>query len=307
MNVFKKVLLAQTTDRVVAAHAARMALRNNGQLGIMEVVPAPSLRDRSHELPDGRSIHEVLLTDARNRIDQLAVELGTDGLKVSTKVASGIPFVEIIKEAIRSRTDLVVVEAEGSRSTKTPMFGSMSMHLLRKCPCALWIINSRRKTFRRVGAAIDPLPADEVSERLNGDIIDVAYTLSVDANVQLSMLSVWQSLWDTWAGRTGMSPSEIARMVREEQQSIRDRLLTTLDEHDLEPGAYQIYLRRGAARREIVRFAVQKKIDLMVMGTVCRTGIPGFLIGNTAEAVLQHLRCSVLALKPEGFVSPVTV
>jgi nucleotide-binding universal stress UspA family protein len=41
------------------------------------------------------------------------------------------------------------------------------------------------------------------------------------------------------------------------------------------------------------------------MGTVCRTGIPGLIIGNTAERVLDVVDCSVLTVKPEGFVSPV--
>jgi nucleotide-binding universal stress UspA family protein len=43
------------------------------------------------------------------------------------------------------------------------------------------------------------------------------------------------------------------------------------------------------------------------MGTVCRAGVPGLFIGNTAEKVLRHVSCSVLTVKPEGFVSPVTV
>lgn len=43
------------------------------------------------------------------------------------------------------------------------------------------------------------------------------------------------------------------------------------------------------------------------MGTVARTGIPGFIIGNTSEAVLYQLECSVLALKPPGFVCPVNL
>ena len=33
----------------------------------------------------------------------------------------------------------------------------------------------------------------------------------------------------------------------------------------------------------------------------------GISIGNTAERVLRKLPCSVLAVKPDGFVSPVRV
>ncbi len=43
------------------------------------------------------------------------------------------------------------------------------------------------------------------------------------------------------------------------------------------------------------------------MGTVARTGFSAFLIGNTAETILQRLECSVLAVKPDRFVSPVVL
>ena len=49
-----------------------------------------------------------------------------------------------------------------------------------------------------------------------------------------------------------------------------------------------------------------RSIDILVMGTVARTGIPGFIMGNTAENLIQELKCSLLATKPNGFVSPIT-
>ena len=48
------------------------------------------------------------------------------------------------------------------------------------------------------------------------------------------------------------------------------------------------------------------KFDLVVMGTAGRSGISGLVIGNTAEAILSQLRCALLAVKPDSFVSPVT-
>ncbi|MCK7506615.1 MAG: universal stress protein [Desulfobacterales bacterium] len=55
----------------------------------------------------------------------------------------------------------------------------------------------------------------------------------------------------------------------------------------------------------IPALAKRKGIELIVMGTVCRTGIAGFLMGNTAEMVLQQVNCSVLTVKPDGFKTPV--
>ena len=51
----------------------------------------------------------------------------------------------------------------------------------------------------------------------------------------------------------------------------------------------------------------QYDIDLLVMGTVARSGIPGLVIGNTAERLLPQVPCSLLAVKPAGFESPVTL
>jgi universal stress protein E len=65
--------------------------------------------------------------------------------------------------------------------------------------------------------------------------------------------------------------------------------------------------RRGKHDEVILQFVAAEGIDILVMGTVARGGIPGLLIGNTAERVLSKLRCSVLTLKPDHFVSPVRV
>ena len=48
-------------------------------------------------------------------------------------------------------------------------------------------------------------------------------------------------------------------------------------------------------------------IELIVMGTAGRVGLPGFFIGNTAEEVLRQVDCPVLTVKSEDFVTPVTI
>ncbi|CSA27563.1 universal stress protein family 1 [Vibrio cholerae] len=55
----------------------------------------------------------------------------------------------------------------------------------------------------------------------------------------------------------------------------------------------------------IPEWVTAENIDILVMGTLARTGIAGFVIGNTAENIVQSIECSLVALKPEGFVSPI--
>ncbi|MEM7235344.1 MAG: universal stress protein, partial [Planctomycetota bacterium] len=64
---------------------------------------------------------------------------------------------------------------------------------------------------------------------------------------------------------------------------------------------------KGAPDRTIPRTVLEKNIDLLVIGTVARTGVPGWIMGNTAERLLEQIACSVLAIKPDGFISPVTL
>jgi nucleotide-binding universal stress UspA family protein len=67
------------------------------------------------------------------------------------------------------------------------------------------------------------------------------------------------------------------------------------------------HLIQGSAKQVIPQTAVSVEADLVVMGTLARAGVSGFFIGNTAETILEQLRCSVLAIKPPGFISPVTL
>ena len=70
----------------------------------------------------------------------------------------------------------------------------------------------------------------------------------------------------------------------------------------LEP---KTHLLKGSARKEIPALAKRIEADLVVIGTVARTGVSGFIMGNTAETILNQIDCSVLAIKPPGFKTPV--
>ena len=69
----------------------------------------------------------------------------------------------------------------------------------------------------------------------------------------------------------------------------------------------RFWLAQGDPDEEVIKAVGQLDVDVIVMGTVGRVGVSGLLIGNTAEKVLRLVECSVLAVKPAGFVSPVTL
>ena len=69
----------------------------------------------------------------------------------------------------------------------------------------------------------------------------------------------------------------------------------------------QIHFEVELPHSAILRHVKQQTIELLVMGTVARAGISGLITGNTAEKLLPQIPCSVLAVKPSGFKSPVTL
>lgn len=54
----------------------------------------------------------------------------------------------------------------------------------------------------------------------------------------------------------------------------------------------------GDAAAEIVRVADERQVDLIVISSHGRTGLGRIIFGSTAEAVVRHVRCPVLVVKP---------
>ena len=83
-----------------------------------------------------------------------------------------------------------------------------------------------------------------------------------------------------------------------------DSLLNASDV-DVDELSCRVHLLNGEPDGLIPELSNKERVDLVVMGTLSRTGIPGLFIGNTAEKILQKINCSVLAVKPDGFKTPV--
>ncbi len=51
-------------------------------------------------------------------------------------------------------------------------------------------------------------------------------------------------------------------------------------------------------------FIENNEINILVVGTVARTGIAGFIMGNTVVNIVQKVTCSLLAVKPKVSYRP---
>ncbi|OCH98268.1 universal stress protein [Legionella jamestowniensis] len=286
--------------------AIKLAHENQAQFHIL--ISCPPFPDT---LSEYKTIYEQSLIDKINKFIQLAksnLGFSKKDVPIHVEVDSGdTPGVRIIRHVLKNSHDLLIKEAETSESMKG--FKALDMELLRKCPCALFLHRPLKNSLQdiRVAVAIDPKDEEPAAHDLSLRLLQVSHSLNVLYQGNLHIVSCWEFALENYLRDKvwlRVSNAEIDKMVIEEKQS-HETLLRKLIKQSHIPGEYQIEHLKGQPEDVIPTTIDHKNIDILVMGTVARTGIAGFIIGNTAENILQKIDCSLLALKPPGFVSPV--
>ena len=321
MKRFRNILFVHqlaVEDTSAFERAAVLAEENAARLKVIEVieevepdigVPVPVLSTevlRNTLIEESREQMESLVAPQRQKID------------IDIEVFTGTPFLEIIREVLRNRHDLVIKAADKG-GLITRVFGSTDMHLLRKCPCPVWLHkHGHDKPYHRILAAIDfdEFAGTERESTLNRDIMDLAVSLAQREHSELYVGHAWYPKGaELLQTRThGLTKEEIEEYVNEALACNERRMNELMHRaeswvgrelwHKIRP---QVRLIKGLARRAIPELAEELQIELIVMGTIAHAGIAGILIGNTAETILNRIDCSVLTVKPEGFVTPVTL
>lgn len=313
MTGFKSILLVYSgkkNGQDALERAFSIAKHNKCRLTIVDVVEKiPDRMDDFLETVSVKQLENALVGEKLSEIKGAIKKYESrKRIKADVEILIGKPHIEIIREVLRNDHDLVIKTAEGKSGTRGFLPGSIDINLLRKCPCPVWILKpSTSRGYTRILAAIDPDQADEAANRLNDSILGLARSVAKLEKSELHVVHAW-SLFGERAlrgPRFGKTEAQIKKLLGETRRAHKECVETLLAKNGLDESEYKLHLLKGDPCVLIPKFAARQKIDLVVMGTVCRTGLPGFIIGNTAESVLNHIRCSLLTVKPAGFVSPV--
>ena len=62
--------------------------------------------------------------------------------------------------------------------------------------------------------------------------------------------------------------------------------------------AYKSAVKSGIPYKEIIKFAKNKGIDMIIMGTHGKSGTDHFFFGSTTERVMKQADCPVLTIRP---------
>ncbi|MEM7667442.1 MAG: universal stress protein [Pseudomonadota bacterium] len=309
--------VADTGDTQVAlASALALAERHGASLDVIACVETPSelsiLSRISGEAPD-RLVKDAV-HHTRQTIETHLAKIAP-GLALNLTVSVGKAFLEIIRHVAQSDCDFVVKRAEPLSGLDRFLFSSTDQHLLRKCPCPVWLTTATApKSPRRILATVDLDVADaaesETLKALNRRVVETACAMVGDADAEVTVLHAWDAIGEgmIWAfGGSNDGRLNVDRYVNEVIDARRRAMDTFLAGVRKDIGTLPRLvprLVRGAPETVIHEESQTLGADLVVMGTVARTGLGGVFIGNTAENIINRLECPVLAVKPDGFVSP---
>jgi universal stress protein E len=316
MKKFKNILLfidLSLDNQQATEQAKLLAIANNASVTIFSVAKTlPDNQKIIRALISPETLESMIISDHRERLEQLVAEMELHGIKSTANIMTGEPFIEIIRQVLRKRHDLVIISAEDKNSLKERFFGSTAMHLMRKCPCPVWVVKpNKNNNYQRILAAVDvSLEAqDTQQESLNSLILQLASSMSKRDNSDLHIVQVWSLFGEAYMEiRGGLSDKVIKNASQETQHQYSNKLNMLLKSTDLKDiTIFKHLLKDDDVASTIISLVSKSKIELLVMGTVCRTGVAGFFIGNTAEKVLSEVNCSVLTVKPDDFVTPITL
>ncbi|MDX8355714.1 universal stress protein [Cognatiyoonia sp. IB215182] len=265
---------------------------------------------------DADTIVKKLVAQTRATITERLQKVCPDRA-ITPYVAAGKPFLEVIRHVAEAGCDLVIKAAEPLTSVNRFLFASTDQHLLRKCPCPVWLQTPTAPVSpKRIIAAIDldlwDAAEPETLTDLNRQVVNVARALANVPDAQVIVLHAWDAIGEglVWAFTTGknarLSADRYVNEVLDARLKAMNAFMASINGPDSNAKHLVVpKLVRGAPEEVIEAQSRMLNADLVVMGTVARTGISGIFIGNTAENIINSLGCPILAVKPEGFVSPV--
>lgn len=324
MPSFHKVLVSVNTERGERTIREKLpkVIAPGGVADLVTIVePFPWY---SRLLGSAADLASKMVEDARVRLEPLAGSLREQGLNVDARVLQGKRSLELTRAVLDGRHDLLLKEADDDRPG---LLGTADVRVIRSCPAPAWVFRPTDAPCR-VLAAVNPRaegdgehydpfglsgrfepPAIQDPSRenaLNRRILDLAAWAASMFGGSVHAVHVWRVPGeDRLRQNPHVNTDEVDQYVETIRSESAARFQALIDDFEKAGPAVVRHLEKGWTAESIASLIAREQITLLVMGSVVRTGITGYVIGNTAESLLGRVDCSVLAIKPEGFVSPV--
>jgi nucleotide-binding universal stress UspA family protein len=315
LKQFRDILVyAETDDAACLEQVVALAQAHGAAITVCEVVEPPP------QLLDSRGVVERVAKlrwdRAFQRLRRICDLFASDSV-IDYSVFTGVPFVTITEQVVQQDFDLVVHISEPVQRASGSGIGlnATGMHLMRKCPCTVWALHPDRDSYSNtVVLALDRELAEGTgaAEAFAISLAETALALAEARDGDMHVVHAWEPY-----GRELLDDPELELSEAEQQhyrkQQLRDseqwfkRIVQRIESIAEDPVRVKSHLLEGRAVPSVERIVSEVNAGMLVLGTVGTSANPGVLIGTTTESILAGIGTPVLALKPPGFVSPLTL
>jgi universal stress protein E len=250
-------------------------------------------------------VEETIRTATLEQLERVAARIRRHGLAVSVAAEWDFPAYEaIVRRCQKTRADLIVSERHAGHHLFPALLKLADWELLRWSPVPVLLVQGTR-LYRRpvILAAVDPEHLFAKPARLDTRILEAADLFASALHGALHAVHAYAAVTPASMSRGFSGEQALRAELRHTRHAARDSLAGAVRDMRIPPSRQHVVARhptdaiQGTARRT--------HSSIVVMGAVSRSGLKRFLIGNTAESLLDQLTCDVLIVKPERFATRV--
>ena len=312
MHAFRSILLAVTrqhTSEMELEQVFRLTLDNRAKLLIVIFDHSLETLHRLQFIPLEKKLENHLCSQLEEELEQLKALAWEHGIQAITRIVPDRPRLAIHHLIQDHHIDLVIKLADGSGALTRNQLTGNDLSLLRKCPVPILMMADRDQLPQFTGkvmVAMDVGSPNSEVYNFNRTLLQYGIYLASQENAQLHLVSVWHLPLSNRAFKT-LSDEELVEL----QEITRRRYHNKLQELMQNVGVTEndnviLHIIKGSPAREIQQLANELSVDFIVMGTL-ESRKAGILVGNTAENIMNSIYCSILAIKPENYSSPLSV
>ncbi len=235
----------------------------------------------------------------RQRLEKFVAETEVGFPAIKCEVRIGHPFAELVQSCRIHAADLLVMGAKGSRD-EPHRIGTIAAKCIRKAPVDVLVVrDDAQGPFGRILACVD------MSEN-SGKAVRAAFHFAQQDQASVDCLHVYQSAVAMSLDYGGLMPSPVASFDPEACKHWQSQLEAFIEPYQAlapELKVQSIVIERMNIRETILEHIEKSGATLVVIGTRGKSGLREMLIGTTAEKIIQHAPCSILAIKPDDFIA----
>ena len=252
-----------------------------------------------HDASGHTLVRQGPTTEGFEALESFAAEYRASGVLGELVYTRERPWLAMVRRVLAGESDLVVVGRHDRSDAAAAHLGSVARKLMRKCPAPVWVVDPGHDLVHRlVLGATDLSPVGD-------EVLRLAAYVAESQDCALHALHAYQISMELQLEAVRMSAREYSRRIHELENGVRRSIRGSLAPvTHLEP---HLHIGCDAPSRAILGAVERLDPDLLVMGTLSRGGVAGLLVGNTAERLLGRLECSLLTVKPDDFVCPITL